>query len=339
MRLTAIALVTTVMACRAAPRPRPVGTAAPARVSPSELVRDAPPAREAVGSSKPPPISVEQLLAGAGDLQAFALDREYDFDPDGASLVISAMPDAGRGATCIQSAQLSRCIEHAGFDRVHVLRALRDDNRPTIATPAWAIRLLDAAANAPDVDTIEVVDNDALPLLMVNGADGSRFALRRDGHWRLSEPKTGGKSSRPLYFGAVDMTRSTAVPSIGLMLGSYAKEGCVRSETVELVVLEIGDDHLEDLGSTVIGRGEWLALDPTFAPFDPQDPNHYRILLRPRVQQDGSVRLEIESRHTPKRLRDRKHACGVELAPREIDDVAKLIGSHRLADLLQASPE
>jgi hypothetical protein len=270
----------------------------------------------------------------AGDLTAFALFREYDFDPDGQLLIVSGTPDTGQAVSCIQSAQRNRCIEHAGFGRVHLLRALRDDSRPTVTAPAWASSLLAAAANAPDVDSIEVFNDEVGPLLMANGTAGSRFALRRDRRWRLSEAKTGGKALAPFYFGSLDTTRATNVPSIGLMLGHYAKESCVRSETVELVVLEIGD-VLEDLGSVVIGRGEWLALDQSFAPFDPKDPNHYRIQLRPRVQHDGNVRFEIESRHTPKPLRNRKHACGVELAPRTVDDVMKLVGIQQLAPLLQ----
>lgn len=269
------------------------------------------------------------------DFQALTLFHDLDFDADTESLVLSAQLDDGSGASCIKQTAELRCVEFAGYTPHHLVAALRKGDRPAIATPAWAERVarMAEAKEVSDVE-IDVFLGEGGPVLMIRELDGVVFAVRRDRRWRVSTvPKSGGKSITPAYFGSVDLSRATGGSSIGVIISSYSKESCVRSETVELVVMQIEDDELAELGSVIVGIGEWIYTDGRHAPFDPKDPNHYRIQLRPRVQHDGRVRLEIESRHTPKALAKRRHVCGLELTFGDIDQLTGLIGHHRLGDL------
>jgi hypothetical protein len=336
VRIVILASLLGVAACRQ-PRPPPPTqppppqpTAAQTAVAP--VTTEAPPV-----TIEPEPGERFPVLLHP-DFEGLMLFRDDIAETGDQSLVVSARLHSGSGASCLKAGTHVRCIDFAGYTANHVGELLRKGERPPVAAPAWAMTVFELAEAASDLHEIEVLPGDAGPLLMVHELDAVRFAFRTERGWLLSSQKSGGKITRPFYFGSLDTSRAVGTPSLGIIIGSYWKESCLRSETVELVVLELKEDALEDLGSVVIGRGNWLALDPSFGPFNPKDPNHYRIQLRPRVQHDGKVRFELESRHTPKQLRNRKHACGIELSMREIDAVTKLIGSHRLADVFETEP-
>ena len=312
----------------ARPTPPPTALPSPAARATRVAVATATPKE----SSEP---SLAALLATA-DFQALALIRDLDFETSTESLVVSAQLDDGSGASCIKNANDLRCIAFAGYTPHHVTEALRKGDRPTIAVPAWAQRALEIADAASDVSEIDVFLGEGGPVLMISALDGAWFAVRRERRWRLStSTHSGGKSAKPFYFGSVDMSRATGGSSIGLIVGSYTKESCVRSEIVELVVMRITADELTDLGRFVIGRGVWIAREPGRAPFDPKDPNHYRIQLRPRVQHDGRIRLELESKHTPKAVAKRRRVCGLELSFEDVDVLNGWIGHHRLNRLFE----
>jgi hypothetical protein len=214
---------------------------------------------------------------------------------------------------------------------------LLKQHRPTITVPTWVTATLAAAKRAPDITSIETFLGEGGPVLMIGDIDGVHFAVRRDQRWRISTiTYFGGKASRPGYFGSVDLTRATGTPSIGVVISSYIKESCVRAEIIELVVLHVDGDELADHGSAVIGEGAWFAIGDKFGLFDPRDPNHYRIQLRPTVEPDGRIRLAVDSKHTPKSLRKRDAICGVETGFADIDKLLKLVGKHELAKLLES---
>ncbi|MGE3457771.1 MAG: hypothetical protein AB7O24_21845 [Kofleriaceae bacterium] len=194
------------------------------------------------------------------------------------------------------------------------------------------------AADRDDVASIEVSLDAAEPVLIVHGSAGDRFAIRRDGRWRLSEEKSGGKSTEPFYFGAVDTSELTEQPSIGLILGEYVKESCIRYETIDLEIMRIEHDKLVDIGAVRVGVGVWIYVDHTkFGLFDDRDPNHYRVLLQPTVEH-GRLRLEVESRHTPRdvsRLRKLARNCGMDLDAEQVDDLAKRAGVHTLSSVME----
>jgi len=292
-------------------------------------------------AAEPPHVEIADVLGAAPDLEALALFRG---GPDGtdASIVVSGMTDDGHGASCRKVEALIRCVDFAGLSRDHLVDVLGHADLPAVPTPEWVLSVLTKAEHATEhVASIDVFLDDAGPVLMIEEADVGdvRFAIRRDRRWRVSSPKSGGKTVKPSYFGSLDTTRATGAPSIGIIIGYYTKESCVRSETIELVVMQIDDAELVDRGRVVVGAGVWIQGDGAYRPFDPKDPDHYRIQLRPRIQHDGGIRFEIESRHTPQALRKHSVACGVPLDLQDVESLTKLVGHHALRDVLRTDAE
>jgi hypothetical protein len=293
------------------------------------------------GSDPMPVRGPAKLLAAAADLQAIALFRGRDDDPrlPGPWRILSATADDGSAASCLATPTAVRCIRFAGYSRDHLVDVFAREHYPAIATPPWVPRVLaidDDRDPARDAWTsIQVHLEGPGPVLGVDDDDGVRFAVRRAGRWRLSPAFSGGKTRAPFYFGAIDLSAATHRPSIGLVLGHYLKESCVRYEQDELVVLTI-DDELAELGRVVVGVAAWIATGHgRYGPFDPRDPDHYLLQLAPRLGPDGAVQLDVAARHTPDRLRNQGASCGVALPIDEVDQLRALVGPHSLADLLR----
>lgn len=254
-------------------------------------------------------------------------------------LIVSGMADSGRGASCLAKPTATRCVDFAGYSRDHLAHVFAREHYPAVSTPPWAQSMFAISAKVdptkPDWGEVEVHLDDSGPVLGVDVIDGVRFAVRRDGRWRLSQAISGGKSRIPFYFGSLDLAAATGRPSIGLIVGRYLEEAAVRYETDELVVLGI-DDELEELGRAVIGTGMWIQTDDTrFGLFDPEDPNHYLIRLAPHLRSCGLVQLDIAVRHTPQKLHKLTGIYGGDPPLKEVDHILRLVGHHKLGDLLR----
>jgi hypothetical protein len=293
------------------------------------------------GSDQTPVGWAAKLLAAAADLQAIALFRSGDDDRrlPGPWRILSATADDGSAASCLATPTAVRCINFAGYSRDHLVDVFAREHYPAVATPIWAPRVL---ATDHDRDprhsawtSIQVHLDGPGPVLGVDDDDGVQFAVRRAGRWHLSPAFSGGKTREPFYFEAIDLTAATHRPSIGLVLGHYLKESCVRYEQDELVVLAI-DDELAELGRVVIGAAAWIATaHGRYGPFDPEDPDHYLLRLAPRLRPDGTVQLDVAARQVPDRWRKQGPTCGVELPVHEVDQLRALVGPHSLPDLLR----
>jgi hypothetical protein len=281
--------------------------------------------------------AMAEILDAAGDLRAIAL-----FESDGTSgerlagawRIVSGLADDGRGASCLATENAVRCVEFAGYSRQHLIDVFAGERAGSIPAPAWVQRVLAIAAADPASSAqlhVDVRSDGSEPVLGVHEEGGVRFGVRREGRWRLSEPMSGGKVTAPFYFGSVDLTAAVGRPSIGIVVGGYIKEGCVRYETDELVVLEIGEE-LEELGRVLVGVAVWVATDDDrYGPFDPRDPSHYLIRLAPKVLPDGVVELSVAERHTPRKF---SFDCTDESGREDVDDLLRLVGRHRIGDLL-----
>ena len=311
----------------------PVTTVGP---TPSAVADDA----ASPGSDPVPVDRAAKLLAAATDLEAMALFRSRDDDPrlPGPWRILSATADDGSAASCLATPTAVRCIHFAGYSRDHLVDVFAREHYPAVATPIWAPRVLaidDDGSTRDAWTSIQVHLDGPGPVLAVDDDLGVRYAVRRAGRWRLSPVYFGGKSREPFYFGAIDLTAAARRPAIGLVLGHYSKESCLRFEQDELVVLAI-DDELTELGRVVVGAAAWIATDyRRYDPFDPRDPDHYLLQLAPRLRPDGTVQLDVAARHTPDRLRKQDAICGVELSLDDIDQLRTLVGPHSLADLLR----
>jgi hypothetical protein len=245
-------------------------------------------------------------------------------------LIVSAMTEEDRGASCLSTAAGVRCVDFAGYGRAHLVHVFSRQKEASVPTPEWAERVLAVAGKA--TTQVDVHLDDSGPVLGLHEADGVRVAVKRDARWRPSQPISGGKISAPFYFGSIDLGPALGRPAIGLLVGGYIKEGCVRYETDELVVLHV-EEELEERGRIEIGRAAWIATeDDRYGPFDPNDPNHYLIQLKPTLLPTGELYLDIAERHTPPKLA----TCEVELETDHIDSLLALKGRHDISDLLRA---
>jgi len=279
--------------------------------------------------------TIDELLADASDLEGVALFQDERIE-SALKWTVSATGRDQHGATCMRDGDATHCIAFAGYERQGILDALARE-ASSIPAPPWAIAILDHATKLDGPLDIASHSEGTAGIVLDVHEDTSRFAVKRDGAWRLSGPYDGGRSLRPFYFGAFDLSAAVGEPAIGLALGRYTKEACVRAETDELVVLVTDGDHLAERGRTLLGLADWVAPagENPFGPFDDRDPNHYAVRLAPRVLPDHRVQLEVAQRHTPTALRGRDTGCGLGvIATAPIDAVLGRVGPHRLAELL-----
>lgn len=325
-------------------RPQPVvATTAgwPTRPSDASTAGDVPAASDdgVAIETMAAPGGTSAILAVAGSLKGLSVVRG---DEDGKPFpapwtIISAIADDNRGASCIATRTQTRCFEFSGYNHEHLVDVFVKANYAEVPPPEWATSILGALSQQPagNID-IDVELDGAEPILTIDAELGVQYAVKRDGRWRLSDIEDGGKSHRPFYFGVVDLTAAAGFPAIGLVLGGYSKEGCVRSEWDNLVVLRVDGDNLVEVGRIPIGAADWVERDQShFALFDPKDPNHYALRLAARVRLDGLVQLDVAERHTPRALRKQRNPCGVEIGFDAVDRFATLVGAHRLDDLLR----
>lgn len=282
--------------------------------------------------------AMAEILDVAGQLRAIAL-----FESDGtggerlagAWRIVSGVADDGRGASCLATKDEVRCVEFAGYSRAHLIDVFAGSRGGAVSVPGWARRVLAIAGPDPASSVglqVDVHSDGSEPVLGVHEEGGVRFGVRRDGRWRFSEAMSGGKVTAPFYFGSIELTGAMGVPSIGIVVGGYVKEGCVRYETDELVVLTIGEE-LDEVGRVLVGAAVWISTgDERYGPFDPRDPNHYLIRLAPKVLSDGAVELSVAERHTPRKF---SFECSDETGREDVDELLRLVGRHRIGELLE----
>lgn len=268
----------------------------------------------------------QQLLAAIGPLKAVTQFV------DGDVIIVSGTHDDGTAISCRKNALLVQCVPFAGYEEIRLQNAFAKSAHGAASAPAWVntILELDAQFAAADevIPTIEAQVAGAEPVLLIGGIDGSELAIRRKQAWILSPPVSGGVAGPPLFYGSIDLSALVGSPAIGMMVGGYEKEGCLRMETDSLLVMGV-TDKLTEIGRFTIGVGLWIS------DFETRSEEYFLIRLQPKVVGE-QLQLTIVERHTPANVAKRKEVCGMQFDVADVTSLARKVGGHTLADLLAA---